>query len=47
MVGVTFPTKGDIVRIALHLKAVQGVKFRRSNGVTSRLVPPPVNDFGL
>lgn len=45
MVGVTFPTKGDAVRIALHLKTVQGSHFRRSNGVSTRLVPPKVNDF--
>ncbi len=47
MVGVTFPSKGDIVRIALHLKSVQGVQYRRSNGVTARLVPPAVSEFAL
>lgn len=47
MVGVTFPSKGDIVRIGVHLKSVQGVKYRRSNGVTTRLVPPAVSDFAL
>jgi putative DNA primase/helicase len=47
MVGVTFPSKSDIVRIGMHLKSVQGVKYRRSNGVTTRLVPPAVSDFAL
>lgn len=47
MVGVNFPTKGDIVRIGMHLKSVHGVKYRRGNGVTTRLVPPAVSDFAL
>ena len=47
MVGVNFPTKGDIVRIGVHLKTVQGVHYRRSNGVTTRLVPPAVSEFAL
>lgn len=45
MVGVSFPSKGDIIRIGMHLKTVQGVHCRRSNGVTTRLVPPKVNEF--